>query len=200
MKSYKVYFALPLILLTLFLSGCSSGPVKKSNILAPTCQDTKIKVTDLQKLGFVPAPGKVVVVRLFRISCPFCKEDLLRIGSMFQTKAWSPENVQLFLIAYKKEGVEDRKTFDAFVRGEFRSLGIPLEAAQIVYVDRDYYSLVKTKSKSGDRVFEGWKAVPFGLVFAKDGRLAYRGHFTTSASTEDQHYDFITRLQSETCP
>lgn len=188
------------VLLAAFtLTACSSAPKAPPDILAPTCRKTPINAADLARFGFVPAPGKIIVTRLFRTNCPFCKEDLLRIGSLFQSGAWSKDKVQLDLIAYRKEGIEDRKTFDAFVRGEFGGFGIPPEAAQIVYIDKNYYSLVKTKARSGDLLFEGWRAVPFGLVFGKDGRLAYRGHFTVSPGAEDAHYDFVTKLQGETC-
>jgi hypothetical protein len=159
-----------------------------------------VTVGDLAKFGFAPAPDKVVVMRLFRVSCPVCKEDLVRIGSYFQNGTWSKDHVQLFLIAYRKEGVEDRHTFDSFMREQMGTFGIPLEAAQVVYVDKDYYALLKSKAASGDLIFDGWRAVPFGLVFARNGRLAYRGHFTTSTGTEDEHYRFVTQLQKENCP
>lgn len=193
--AWRILAVLPL----LTLLACSSAPVKTPLVLAPHCQSTPVKVSDLQKFGFASAPGKVVVVRLFRISCPVCKEDLIRIGSYFQNGTWSKDKVQLFLIAYRKEGVEDRHTFDAFMRGDIASFGIPLEAVQVVYVDKDYYTLVKSRSASGDLLFDGWRAVPFGLVFGRDGRLAYRGHFTTSTGTEDEHYKFVTQLQKEEC-
>lgn len=179
--------------------GCASTYKPPENVLAAKCQATPVKVSDLEPFSFTGAPGKVVVVRLMRISCPFCKEDLLRIGSFFQSGKWTKENVHLFLIAYRKEGVEDRKTFDKFMREELPNFGIPLEATQAIYVDKDYYTLVKSKNKDKHLIFEGWKAVPFGLVFGKDGRLAYRGHFTTSAHAEDEHYQFVTGLQKEIC-
>lgn len=181
--------------------GCaSSRPVEAPNpILAPTCARTPIQVSDLEPLGFQSAPGKVVVVRLFRVSCPFCKEDLAHIGALFQNGTWTKARVQLFLIAYRKEGVENRKSFDRFMREELLSFGIPPEAAQVIYLDKNYDQLVKTKSASGELLLDGWRAVPFGLVFAKEGRLAYRGHFTTSSGAENKHYAFVTELQNETC-
>ncbi|MBX3020937.1 MAG: hypothetical protein KF799_04615 [Bdellovibrionales bacterium] len=189
----------PLILLAVFLlSACSSAP--KPTILAAKCEDTPVKAADLEPLNFQPAPGKVVVVRLMRINCPFCKEDLRRIGSFFQNGTWNKDKVHLFLIAYRKEGIEDRKTFDKFMREELPGFGIPMEAAQAIYLDKDYYALVRTRNKTDALIFEEWRAVPFGLVFGTDGRLAYRGHFTTSSGAENTHYDFITQLQAENCP
>lgn len=198
-------FHLAMLSLVSSVIACSStsktgkSPVSE-NIISPKCETTPIQISDLERLGFAASPGKVVVVRLFRVSCPFCKEDLLRIGSLFQNGTWTKENVQLFLIAYKKEGIEDRKTFSLFMREELPHLGIPLEAAQVVYLDKNYDSLIKTKGAKGELLFEGWRAVPFGLVFAKNGRLTYRGHFTTSIGIEDEHYRFITDLQKESCP
>jgi hypothetical protein len=184
----------------LTIAGCASAPkAPPSGVLSPTCAATPVKVPDLEKFGFTPAPGKVVVVRLFRVSCPFCKEDLAHIGSLFQNGVWTKDNVQLFLMAYRKEGVEDRGSFDKFMREEMSGYGIPMEAAQVVYVDKEFYSLVKSRNADGAPIFEGWKAVPFGLVFGKDGRLAYRGHFTSSQAEEEQQYRFITGLQREVC-
>lgn len=179
--------------------ACTTKPVYQSPVLAPNCENTPVNVTDLEKFGFTTTPGKVVVARLFRISCPVCKEDLVRVGSYFQNGTWSKDKVQLYLIAYRKEGIENRKTFDTFMREELTQLGIPLEAVQVVYVDKDYYSLVKSKGSHGDLLFDGWRAVPFGLVFGRDGRLAYRGQFTISPGAEDQHYRFVTQLQNENC-
>ena len=182
--------------------GCATHrtpPQPTEGILAPQCHSTPVSAKDLRTFGFAPAANKVVVVRLFRMSCPFCKEDLLRIGSLFQNGTWSKDKVQLALIAYKKEGVEDRKTFDRFMREEISQFGIPLEAAQVVYVDKDYYKLVRTKNSQGDLVLEGWRAVPFSLVFGKDGRLAYRGHFTSTPTDSDRHYKFVTDLLAEQC-
>lgn len=200
-KLGRLTFGLGLIFsILVYVIGCGSGSIKDPpKILAATCQPTPVTVGDLQKFGFVPTPGKIVVVRLMRISCPFCKEDLHRIGALFQNGTWSKDKVQVFLIAYRKEGVEDRKTFDRFMREELLQTGIPMEAVQAVYLDKDYYSLVKSKNANGDLVFETWKAVPFGLVFGRDGRLAYRGHFTTSPGSEEVHYNFVTHLQNEPC-
>ena len=140
-----------------------------------------------------------MIARVFRIACPSCKEDLFKIGSFFQNGVWTSDKVQVFLIAYKKEGVEDRKTFDHFMREQMGSFGIPLESAQVVYLNKDYFKLVKTRNRQGHLLFEGWRAVPFGMVFGKDGRLAYRGHFTSSPEQEDEHYQFINKLLNETC-
>lgn len=188
-----------LFLFALLLAGCSSSPKRVEPILADSCAKTPVQVGDLAPYGFQPAPGKVVVTRLFRVNCPFCKDDLRKIGGYFHDGVWSKDNVQIFLMAYRKEGAEDRRSFDKFMREELNGFGIPPEAAQVVYVDKDYYQLVKARNKNGDLLFEGWRAVPFGLVFAKDGRLAYRGHFTTSPETEETQYAFIKKLQTEVC-
>lgn len=187
------------ILFAMILAGCSSAPKTPEPILAAHCEKTAVNVGDLAPYGFQTAPGKVVVTRLFRVNCPFCKDDLRKIGGFFHDGTWTKDNVQVFLIAYRKEGAEDRRSFDKFMREELHGFGIPPEATQVVYVDKDYYQLVKARNKSGDLVFEGWRAVPFGLVFAKDGRLAYRGHFTSSPEMEDTHYAFIKNLQTEVC-
>lgn len=123
----------------------------------------------------------------------------MRMGMLFKNGKWSAEHVQLVLIAYKKPGVESRQTFDKFVRSDLISLGIPLESTQIVFLDKTYPVLAQSKSKTGAPVFADWRAVPYGLVFAKDGRLAYGGHFTANPVLQDNHYQFITELQTETC-
>src|SRR4029079_17979045 len=106
--------------------------------------------------------------------------------------------VRLFLLAYHNHS-EDRKTFDRFVNTKFEQFGIPREAVQIQYVDKTFAELEKTQAASGQKLFEGWQGVPFGMVFGKDGRLAFRGHFTMSDLSEDEHYKFITDLQKENC-
>lgn len=123
----------------------------------------------------------------------------MRIGQLFRDGSWKPETVQLLLIGYRKEGVEDRSTFDTFVREDLPQFGIPPEAVQMVYLDKTYYELIKSKNSKGKPVFETWRAVPFGMIFGKDGRLAYRGHFSESPITQEEQYRFVTDLQSEVC-
>lgn len=189
-----------LILLFLFISGCFSGSVKPAlETRTVACTETPVKVGDLSTLGFNVSSGKVVVVRLMRINCPFCREDLLHMGALFQSGKWTKEHIQIFLIAYRKEGVEDRRTFDKFMREELPDSGVPMEAVQAVYLDKDYYTLVKARNAHGDLLFESWRGVPFGLVFALDGRLAYRGQFTSSPGADESQYKFITELQTEKC-
>ena len=60
--------------------------------------------------------------------------------------------------------------------------------------------LSQKKNKSGATLFDGWRGVPFALVFGKDQRLAFRGHFTSSPENEEKHYKYIGQLQAETCP
>ncbi len=177
--------------------GCASKPPKPA--FNNDCDRTPVVREDLNQFNVTPAPNKVTVLRIFRSTSPYCREDLMRIGMLFKNGTWSTEHVQLVLIAYKKEGIENRQTFDKFVRQDLVSLGIPLEATQIVFLDKSYPTLAQSKSKSGEPVFAEWKAVPYGLVFAKDGRLAYSGHFTASPALQDNHYKFVTELQTVTC-
>lgn len=183
----------------LLLCGCASTKSKDAQFYNRACTPTPVTIEDLAQFNVTPAPGKVMVLRVLRSACPTCKEDLQQIGLMFKTGKWTAEKIQLVLMSYKKEGVETKQTFDAFVRGELLPLGFPLEAAQIVFLDNTYPNLLKSKAKSGERVFPDWKAVPYSLVFGRDGRLAYRGHFTLIASQQDRHYDFVTELQNEAC-
>lgn len=106
--------------------------------------------------------------------------------------------MNLFLLAYVNHG-ENKETFAAFLKSGLATMGIPREALQIKFVDKPYAELAKSKGRSGDLLFEGWKGVPFALVFGKDGRLATRGHFTMSDQSEDDHYKFISQLQKENC-
>ncbi len=199
MDCRRSYFAkiLGIAAVALVASGCASKPPKPAfNI---KCGATPVQRDDLKQFNVTPVPGKVTVVRIFRSNSPYCKEDLMRIGLLFKEKTWSQDKVQLVLIAYKKDGVESRKTFDAFVRTDIVSFGVPLESTQMVFLDKSYPELLQSKSGSGEPVFADWKAVPYGLVFAKDGRLAYSGHFTANSNLQDNHYKFITDLQNETC-
>lgn len=179
-------------------AGCASAkPVQPT--FNNKCGPTPVQREDLRQFNVSPEANKVTVLRIFRSSSPYCREDLMRIGMLFKNGTWSSDKVQLVLIAYKKAGVESRKTFDKFVRNDLVSLGIPLESTQIVFLDKTYPVLAQSKNKRGDLVFADWRAVPYGLVFAKDGRLAYAGHFTASPVLQDNHYQFITELQNETC-
>lgn len=182
----------------LALSACASRP-KTEPVINRTCEKTPIMQSDLTGFNITPAPGKVTVLRIIRSSCPYCKEDLEQIGLMLKTQRWKTEQMQVILVAYRKEGVENRQTFDAFVR-ELAGKGFPIESVQIVYLDKTYPALLKSKTASGELIFEDWKAVPYSLVFAKNGRLAYRGHFTMNHASQDAHYDFLTDLQTESCP
>jgi len=185
-------------LIALTLSSCATA--RKSDTLPDRCGRTPVNLNDLERFGFQPSGRKTVIVRLFRGSCPFCKEDLQRLGEMFKQKEWNPVDVQIFLIAYFKEGVENRQSFDKFVREQFSSFQIPLEATQIIYIDKTYQELVRTTNAAGKTLFEGWRAVPYGMIFASDGRLAYRGHFTQTQASQQAQYKLISKLQKETCP
>jgi len=183
----------------LAVCGCASTKAKDSQFYNRTCTATPVDAGDMAQFNVAPTPGKVMVVRVMRSACPTCKEDLQQIGLMFKTGKWTADKIQLVLMSYRKEGVETKATFDAFVRSELIPLGFPLEAAQIVFLDNTYANLLKAKGKSKEAMFPDWKAVPYSLVFGRDGRLAYRGHFTLIASQQDRHYDFVTELQNEAC-
>lgn len=182
----------------LSLTTCASkpAPVQSYN---RQCQPTPVQVQDMDQFNITPAPGKVMVVRFMRSACPYCREDLQQIGLMFKLGKWSSDLTELVLIAYKKEGVESRQTFDSFVRAELAKTGFPLEKAQIIFLDRTYPQLTAAKNAAGELILADWKAVPYSLVFGKEGRLAYRGHFTMVPSQQYNHYDFITSLQRENC-
>lgn len=137
-------------------------------------------------------------MRVFATWCPYCKDDLTAIGDGFKKGTWKPDDVQIYLMTYKNRR-ENRETYTTFIRDTFPKFGIPSGAAQIVYVDKDFAELSKMKSQTGKLMFEGWQGVPFGLVFGKDGRLAYRGHFTQGPKIQDAHYEFISRLSKENC-
>ena len=184
-------------LLLPWLLSCAGTP-PKSGVLAPTCGKTAVQESDMEMFGFKPVPGKVVVMRIFATWCPFCKTDLAKISAEYTSKRWTPDRVNLFLLAYRNRA-ETRATFDAFVKSTLGDLHIPREALQIQYFDKPYEEAVKTKNAKGETLFDTWKGIPFGLVFGKDGRLAFRGHFTMNDTYEEAHYKFITDLQKETC-
>ncbi len=185
-----------LILLSTVLTACAS--TKPAGIMAEKCGPTPIKLKDTEVFGFTPVKNKIVVMRVFATWCPYCKEDLATIGAKFKSGEWKTADVQIYLMSYKNRR-ENRETYTEFIRDTFPKFGIPSSAAQIVYVDKDYPQLAKMKSQTKKLMFEGWQGVPFGLVFGKDGRLAFRGHFTQGPSLLDAHYAFITQLTKETC-
>lgn len=184
----------------LILSACSSSSKKQDvQVYNSSCAPTPIQLGDMKQFNIQPAPGKITVMRIFRSSCPTCKEDLQQIGLMFKTGKWKAENVQLVLVSYVKENVESRETFDAFVRSELSNVGFPIEAAQIIFLNKTYPTLLTSKAANGELIFPDWRAVPYSMIFGKDGRLAYRGQFTIPPSQQDRNYDFITEIQKESC-
>jgi hypothetical protein len=188
------------VVVVVLFAGCSSKPVTPVQNYHRRCEPTPITVQDLKNFNITPMPGKVMVVRFLRSACPFCQEDLQQLGLMYKIGKLNLDQVKLALIAYKKEGVESRETFETFVRSELAKTSFPLEKVQIVFLDRTHPELLTAKSESGDLLLADWKAVPYSLIFAKDGRLAYRGHFSMIPSQQHNHYDFITFLQNEKCP
>ncbi len=190
-----IFVFLPLILISLACTSVRKG----TGVLAATCQKTAVSVTDLEPLGFKPAKNKVVVTRIFTTWCPYCKEDLAELGRHFQSGDFTPETVQVLLLTYKSSR-ENQATFDKFVKEALPKSGIPAEAVQAIYAGRESRELAKSKNAAGDPLFTGWQGIPFGLVFGKDGRLAFRGHFTTSPQFQEGHYQFIKGLTKEECP
>lgn len=177
----------------------SCASTKISGMVAERCgANSPVMASDMETFGFLPAKNKVIVMRVFATWCPYCKDDLKQIGELFKRGEWKPEDIQIYLMSYKNKR-ENHNTYLEFIRGTFPSFNIPLDAAQIVYVDKDYSELVKTKNIAGKTIFEGWQGVPYGLVYGKDGRLVFRGHFTQGPSAQDAHYAFITKLSKETC-
>jgi hypothetical protein len=199
LKSLKFIFLGASVLATI---NCTSKPKKIPHVdvvAKANCGTTPVNARDLEQFNFSPTPGKVTVVRVFRSTCPFCKEDILRMGEMFRSGKWRTNDIQILFMAYKKEGIESRQSFDRFVREDLNSFAIPLEATQMAFLDKTYPEILQTKSKSGEVIFQDWRAVPYGLVFGRDGRLVYRGHFTTSTGEQDANYKLIAELQAETC-
>lgn len=190
---------LGLILCAVLFAACST-PKKETGVLSTACgSTTPSSIQDLAQFGFSPKAGKIGVMRIFATWCPYCKEDLAALGGLFANKKLTPENTEVYLLAFKNSK-ETKSSFDVFVKKNFAAFGIPKSITQIVYVDKNFEELSKSASASGAPLFTGWQGMPFGLIFAKDGRLAFRGHFTTSPQFQDNHYDFIADLTKETCP
>lgn len=185
-----------LLLFTLLLTACAHNP--STGILAPNCAKTPIQVNDLAALGFKPTAGKIVVLRVFATWCPFCKSDLTRMGELFRKGTWQPQDVEILLLAYHNHN-EDQNSFAQFSQGAFPTYGLPKEVVQMIYIDQPYSELVKRKTATGQELLNGWSGVPYALVFGKDGRLAFRGHFTMSDGYQENHYKFITGLTREKC-
>jgi hypothetical protein len=187
-----------MIISTFIFAGCASS-TKMPGIVAEKCGATSpVMMSDMESFGFLPVKDKVIVMRVFATWCPYCKDDFTRIGQKFKSGEWNSQNVQLYLMTYKNRR-ENHKSYLEFIRNTFPKFDIPIDAAQIVYVNKDFTQLVKTKNIAGKLIFEGWQGLPFALVFGKDGRLVFRGHFTQGPPTQDAHYAMISRLTKETC-
>ena len=182
----------------LLLTACASAK-KETGVLAPNCGKTDINVKDIEAFGFTAPKNKVAVVRVMSTWCPYCKEDLAEIGGHFRNGDYPPDKVHILLMMYKNPR-ENKDTYDKFLRDTFTKFGIPSQAAQIVFINKTAAELSATKTSKGHPLLTGWQGVPFSLVFAKDGRLAFRGHFTTSPQYQDNHYVFIKDLVKEACP
>ena len=186
-----------LLSLCLTLAACTTA--KKTSEFNSSCGPTPVMAGDaLNPFGFTPAPEKILVTRIFGSWCPYCKADLKRMSELFAKGEWKPEDVHIYLIAYKNHS-ENKATFDKFVRDILPTYAFPKGTVDVVYKDDAYPQLAKLKTQTGKPLFEGWRGVPFALVFGKDQRLAFRGHFTVSPDDEDQHYKYIRQLQAETC-
>ena len=186
-----------LLLLISILTGCAS--TSRSGIVARHCGTTKVQSTDLQQLQAEPQPGKITVVRLFATWCPYCKEDLEQISKRFQSGEWSESNVQVVLIAYNNRR-EDGESFRTWTKEALPGLKIPKDALNTMYSQKDAESIRALRGGDGKPLFKDWKGIPYGLVFGKDGRLVFRGHFTMSPQFQDGHYQLISELSRETCP
>lgn len=188
-----------LITMSSALISASCVSSKIPGMLAEKCgADSPVRANDMASFGFLPAKNKIIVMRVFATWCPYCKDDLKQIGELFQKGDWKPEDVQIYLMSYKNKR-ENHKTYLEFIRSTFPAFNIPLDAAQIVYVDKDYNELIKMKNIAGKTIFDGWQGLPYALVFGKDGRLVFRGHFTQGPAAQDAHYAFITKLLKESC-
>ncbi|HMN67495.1 MAG TPA: hypothetical protein PKC28_03055 [Bdellovibrionales bacterium] len=178
------------------LTGCASTPIP--GMVQRACGKTPVNLSAMETLGFTPPKNKVVVMRIFATWCPYCKEDLAAIGQRFKRGQWTEDKVHILLLSYanKREG---KDTYTEFITKTFGRYGIPASAAQIIFVDQSYKELMKIKGKDGKALFTTWKGVPFALLFGKDGRLVFRGHFTTSPQVTDGHYRLIGELVQETC-
>lgn len=188
---------LSLLLLLVTSTSCSTS--SKTGVIASECgKKTDVQLSDLAALGVTPPKDKVVVLRVFASWCPYCKEDFTELGKMFKAQKLTAENSQVILLGYHNRR-ETKTTFETFMKDTFPTFGIPASAIQAFYIDEDYASLSTRQTSSRKPIFAGWQGVPFTLVFAKDGRLAFRGHFTTSPPLQDSHYNFIHQLTSEIC-
>lgn len=180
----------------IFIAGCATSD--KNGAHPRGCASTPVKVKELEQFGFTVPKNKIAVMRIFATWCPYCKEDLAEIGKRFKSGEWTAENVQVLLMSYSNRN-EGKDTYDKFIRDTFPKTGIPSSAAQVIYVTKDFKELAAIKGADGQPLFNGWKGVPFALVFGKDGRLAYRGHFTNSPPVTDAHYRLITEISKEVC-
>jgi thiol-disulfide isomerase/thioredoxin len=180
----------------LFLVTCAS--TGRSGVVARRCGRTDVQVNELEQFGFTLPKNKLAVVRIFATWCPYCKEDLDEIAKRFKNGTWSESNVAILLMTYHNRR-EDKFSYDDFLKEKLPKIGIPESAVQVVYIDKSAEELGKIKGGDGKSLFEGWKGVPFGLVFGKDGRLIFRGHFTMGPQVQDAHYNLITDRSTETC-
>src|SRR5438045_1070762 len=105
----EVALRLLILLIESAVVGCARS--SENGIMAPSCAKTPITVSDMAAFGFKPEAGKIVVTRLFASWCPYCKNDLQRIGALYKDGKWTPQTVRLFLLAYHNHS-EDRATFD----------------------------------------------------------------------------------------
>lgn len=186
-----------LLSLCLTLAACTSA--KKTAAFNASCGPTPVMAEDiLSQFGLTPPPEKILVTRIFGTWCPYCKADLRRMSELFAKGEWRAEDIHVLLIAYKNHS-ENKATFDKFVRDVLPTYAFPKGTIELVYKDEAYPQLTKLTNKNGKPLFEGWRGVPFAMVFGKDQRLVFRGHFTTSPDSEDQHYKHIRQLQTEIC-
>ena len=182
----------------LMVGGCATGS-KLGDGAGRTCGATAVNVKEMEAFGFTPPKGKVVVARVFATWCPYCKEDLDEIGKRFLNGTWSTNNVHVLLLTYRNRA-ESKASYDKFLREGLPKYGIPASAVQVVFADKDHKELSSALGADKKPLLPNWSGIPYGLVFGKDGRLAFRGHFTNSPPVQEAHYRLITDISKETCP
>lgn len=177
------------LLLLLFVIGCAS--TSRSGLVAPACGPSAQNVGELTRFGFKPEKGKVTVFRIFATWCPYCHDDLGEIARRFASGEWSKDDVSVLLLAYRNRK-EDRASFNEFKRPSIPGL-------QLEYVDQDHKELSVVKGVDGQPLLPEWRGVPYGMIFGKDGRMVFRGHFTHSPPFQAAHYKLIGKVAHESC-
>ena len=120
------------------------------------------------------------------------------MSKRIQSQQWPEDQIQVMLLNYNNSG-DDQQDFDRFKNNVFPGYRIPPGMVQLVFLNQDYKYLQSRKAKDAKPLFADWRGVPYALIFGKDGRLVYRGHFTSSPNVQASHYDLIASLTKEQC-